>query len=677
MSVAAADLRIIALVGHPSAGKTTLIDALAFQLGASDRKGSVADKTSVLDTEPEEQEKGHTLLMKSLRARHGAHVLHLLDTPGYADFAAEAEAAIYASDLCIGVVSATSGVTHNLRQRMRSASELHRGRALLVTHLDAEIADFDALVAKLQAAIGPECVPVLVPDRSGPKFSAVRDVLGDATSPWRSQLMDRAMDACEDEALLAAYLESGELDDAQLHEHLPRAIEKGSLVPVLVCNPASGLGLDQVLHFISEYAPSPATLPSFRTTGAQAHAIEPDPAAPLLGIVCQVRSDPHVGKVCVARILRGQLRASDHVAGPGGGHGKGEKLGGLFNLLGGKRREPVEHVGPGELVALTKVEQLRLGQSFALAGHEPEPVEFHGAPEPMVALAVHPKARADEQKIGDALHKLAAEDPSFRVTTAPATHELIVHGMSELHLKVMESRLKRRFGVEITTSIPRIAYHETILKPADGHWRHKKQSGGRGQFGECFLRVRPGAKGAGVVFLDKVVGGSVPRNFIPAVEKGVRELAGKGVLTASTVVDVEVELYDGKYHDVDSDEASFKIAGARAFREAFLKATPALLEPIMEVEVHLPTHEAGPVFSDLTSHRRAHVLAQESEGDGLVTVIRAHAPLSALQTYQRDLKSQTAGEGHFTMKLAHYGPVPAAEQQRIVAQFGHKHEAEE
>jgi elongation factor G len=290
----------------------------------------------------------------------------------------------------------------------------------------------------------------------------------------------------------------------------------------------------------------------------------------------------------------------------------------------------------------------------------------------MVALAVEPKSRNDEQKIGPALTKLASEDPTLKVHHDGVTHELVIQGMSDLHLQIMEHRLKRRFGVEINTHLPRIAYRETVTKPSEGHHRHKKQSGGRGQFGECYLRVKPASEHDGVVFKDEVVGGAIPRNLIPAIEKGIRELAAHGILTHSQVVDVEVAVYDGKYHDVDSDEASFKKAGSLAFRDGFMKAGPVLLEPIMKVEIRIPTEHAGAIFSDLTSHRRGTVLNQESEADGHITVVQAQVPLATLLTYHRDLKSQTAGEGTYTMEPDHYARVPGGEQEKILQQFGKK-----
>ncbi len=665
MSSDIASLRNVAFVGHSSAGKTSLVDALAHALGATDRKGSVADKTSICDTEPEEQEKGHTFQLKLVHApaspKGGGLRWNLIDTPGYPEFGADALSAMFATELTVGVASCASGVTYNLRQKLDQARQLGRARAIVVTHVDGENADFDQLVDELRSKVGEVCVPVLLPDRSGKGFSRVTSGLeGD----WKKPLLDRVMDACEDEAVLMQYLETEELSEEALKLHMPRAIAAGALVPVLLCNPLSGLGLGETLAFLRDFAPSPATRPAFRAAG---EVIPVDPDGPLLGVVFNVKSDPHVGRICLARILRGTLRATDLLGG-----GRGEKLGGLFRPVGGKSRASAEAIGAGDLAAFSKVESLLWGQAFSQNGVDPAAVEVPKLPAPMVAIAAQPKSRNDEQKIGQALAKLALEDPTFRIHHDATTHELVMQGMSDLHLQIMEQRLKRRFGVEITTALPRIAYRETITRPSEGHHRHKKQTGGRGQFGECYLRLKPGAKDTGVEFIDDVVGGSIPRNLIPAVEKGVREIAAQGILTHSQVVDVEVAVYDGKFHIVDSDEASFKKAGAMAFREGFLKAGPVLLEPVMSVEIRVPTEHAGAIFSDLTSQRRGTVLNQESEAGGALTVIQAHAPLATLLTYHRDLKSQTAGEGTYTMRLDHYARVPGGEQERIIAQSGRK-----
>ena len=672
MGTALEAIRNVAFVGHPSAGKTTLIDALAFEMKVVDKRPSVAEKRSLCDTEPEEQEKGHTLQMALVQVEQAGVEYTFIDSPGYPDFMADAQSAMVAADLVVGVVSAASGVTHNLKRKLELAQSLGRARAIVVTHLDSDNADFDALVRELRARIGEVCVPVLVPDRSGRDFKAVHTIFTDEGSAWRAQLMDRIMDGCEDEKLFERYLETQTMTEDELRANLPAAMAKGKLVPVLAVNPASGLGVDKFLDFLHDFAPHAGLQPRRTSDG---ELIELDPAGEFSALVFHVRSDPHVGKLLVARVLRGSVNSHDTLVGPRSPD-RGEKLGGLFHLVGGKRRDPIESAGPGQIVAMTKIEHGHYGDCLAHAGHKPLQVEMPKMPTPMVAMAVVPKSRNDEQKIGEALHKLSAEDPTFSSAFNALTHELVVHGMSELHLQVMEMRLKRRHGVEISTHVPRVHYKETITKPAEGQYRHKKQTGGRGQFAECHVRVRPLEKGGGLRFTDAVVGGSIPRNLIPAVEKGMRELATKGVLTHSEVVDLDFEVHDGKYHDVDSDEASFKIAGARAFMDAFKKAGPVLLEPVMEMVISIPTEHAGTVFSDITSHRRGQVVDQWNEADGALTVIKAHAPLSAVQTYQRDLKSQTAGEGSYVMELHDYSPVPAQEQARILGQFARQHEEE-
>jgi elongation factor G len=671
MTIAAANIRNIAFVGHPSAGKTTLVDALAHLTGASPRKGSVLDKTSICDTEPEEQEKQHSLHMAVVSALWHDELWTFMDSPGYPEFVAETNGALFGADLVVGVISASGPVPYNLRKKMEAAKDLGRGRAIVVTHLDADNTDFDELVESLRAALGPTCVPYLLPDASGPRFSSVRRTIQDPESPWRQTLMDEVMDSCEDEDLMARYLEEQTIDDPAMHKLLPHALVAGTVIPILVCNPQSGLGVKEVLEFFEHYAPGADEIHFKSPDGTE---VKPDPNGDLVATVFNVKSDPHVGKICLARIYRGTLTTASAVVGAKTPD-KGEKLGGLFRLVG-KKREPIDAAGPGEIVAFSKVETIGFGHNFTTAGKQIVRVDMPPLVAPMMTLAVEPKSRADEQKIGEALHKLEAEDPTFRIEHVASTHEMVMHGMSDLHLQIVESRLKRRYGVEITTRAPRIAYKETVTKSSEGHHRHKKQTGGRGQFGECYLRVKPTAAGTGFVFTDMVVGGSIPRNFIPAVEKGIRDIISQGVLTNGEVVDVEVELYDGKFHDVDSDEASFKIAGARAFRDGFTKAHPVLLEPIVEMEIHAPTHAAGTIFSDITSHRRGHVTDQDTEADGHVTVIRCTAPLSAVLTYHRDLKSQTAGEGSFTMKLSRYAQVPNQEQQKVLAQYGKKHEEE-
>jgi len=661
-------IRNVAFLGHPSSGKTSLVDALAFHLGANARKGTVADKTSIVDTEPEEQERQHTLQMSCVHAEKNGRSWNLLDTPGYPEFVADTQAAIWASDIVVGVVSCGSGVTFNLLNKMKAAAEQGRGRAIVVTHLDAENADFDALVAELRAKVGEICVPVDVPDQSGPGFSQTTTVRSDPSNEWRKRLMDRVMDACEDEALLETYLETEELSDDQVKEALPKAIAQGSVVPILIANPVNDVGIARVADFLAAFAPHPGL---YETRTVDGDVVALDPEGGVVAGVFAVRTDPHVGRICYTKLLRGTLHATDAITSKA--DEKGHKPGGLFHMVGTKR-DNIDTAKPGEIVAFSKIDSAGYGDVISVHGGELVDVTLPAPPNPTISLAVEPKSRADEQKLGEALNKLSAEDPGFSFVVDQETHEMVMSGMSDLHLQVMEARMKRRFGVEIETHLPKISYRETISKPAEGHHRHKKQSGGRGQFGECYVRVKPLEKGAGIVFEDAVVGGAIPRNLIPAVEKGIREISDVGILTSSKVIDIEIELYDGKFHAVDSDEASFKKAGARAFMDGFHNAKPVLLEPMMEMIISVPTDDAGTIFSDLTSQRRAHVLDQWNEADGSITVIKAHAPLSTVQTYHRDLKSQTAGEGSYTMRQVDYAQVPAAEQAKIVKEAGKKHD---
>lgn len=661
MNTQATTLRNMAFIGHPSSGKTTLIDALAFKLGVCDRRGSVPDKTSICDTEPEEQDKGHTLGLSVVHANHGGKAWNLIDTPGYPDFMGETLSGMHAADSVVAVINLASGLTFNLMRKLALAKQLGLGRMIVVTHVDSDNTNFDELVEELRAKVGEVCVPLDVPDQCGPGFSKVHCVLDREIGDWKKRLMDRVMDNCDDEDLMMTYLEGTPLTRAQLDQQMPIAIAKGTLIPILCCNPESGVGLADVLDFLDEFAPTPVSNPRFVVDG---EVVEPDDEGSLLGMVFHVRTDPHVGRICTARILRGILHVSDSVA---KGDGKAEKLGGLYALQGGKDRAAATECRAGDIVAFSKVEHVGHHEVFALAGDPVHAVEFPVMPTPTFSLAVEAKTAKDEQKLSGALHKLEAEDPSFSVAMHPLTHELVISGMSELHLGVMQSRLERRFGVSIDTTIPRIPFQETITKSSEASYRHKKQSGGRGQFAECSLRVRPGQPGSGVVFIDKVVGGSVPRNFIPAVEKGVRDVCANGILTASQVVDVEVELFDGKFHAVDSDEASFRAAAARAFRAAFEAAGPILLEPLANVEIHVPVDDAGTIFSDITSQRRGQVLDQSSEDGGHVTVIQAAVPLACMQTYQRDLKSQTAGQGSFSMSAGAYAAMPPGERRRVLA----------
>ena len=657
-------IRNVSFVGHPSTGKTTLVDALAFRIGANARKGSPQDGTSLCDTEPEEQSRHHTLQLSVVSAEHDEKDWTLMDTPGYPEFITQAQAAIWASDLVVGVVSCASGASFNLRTKMLLAGRIGRGRAIVLTHLDGENADFDTLVHDLRDRLGEICVPVLLPNESGSGFNKVERTFLHPDSEWNQRLKDRVMDACTDEELMMTYLDDGKLTEEQLEKEMPHAISDGTLIPVLVCNPVSGDGVEEVYTFLKRFGPSPE---SGLVKDEEGNAVSLDPSGSLSGTVFATLADPHVGRICLARIHAGTITHSSHV-GLADGEGD-EKVGGVFRMVG-KKHENLETGTPGEIVAFSKVEKIPTWAHFSQAGSPGAKMDVPTAPNPMVALAVEPKSRADEQKIGEALHKLVDEDPSLMLEQTADTHEMVLHGMSELHLQVLFERLSRRYGVEVTTHLPLISYRQTISKAVEAHHRHKKQSGGKGQFGECYLRLRPGIANDPVRFIDNVVGGAIPRNLIPAVEKGIREVCAKGIMAPGEVMGVEVELYDGKFHAVDSDEASFKSAGAKAFREGFESARPVMLEPLVRVEIHVPTDHAGAIFSDLTSHRRGHVIDQQTEAGGAITMIVAEVPKALMQTYHRDLNSTTKGEGTWSMSFVRFAPVPMSEQKKILSAQG-------
>ncbi|RMH02027.1 MAG: elongation factor G [Planctomycetota bacterium] len=653
------DYRNATFLGHSDAGKTTLVEALAHHFGLTSRQGSVDDGTTLCDFTPEEQEKKHSL---------GAAVVHvpkaglnLIDTPGYPDFLADALTSMGAAGCAVVCVSARNeGMPFHAQRLWQAAGEHKLARAVVVTKADHENLDLGAVLANLRQRFGPSVVPFTLPDQVGPGFSAVGEVVSDPDSEYRSQLVDAIVES--DDALMERYLEEGEVGEDDLAAALPSAMAVGTLAPLFFVDPVRGIGVSELARFLAEQMPTAAQQLEV-VKGAAVAGGGADER--LVARVWKVLSDKHLGQISYLRVLQGTLRVDMSVPSPRGG--KNLKLSGLSTLLG-KELKPIDSAGPGAIVAVTRVEELAVGDTIVSEG-EAEPFDF-GLPEPFTSLAVRPKSRNDEQKIGAELAKIAKEDPTFVTFRNPDTRELVVSGLSDLHLSTCLHRLEAR-GVGVETSVPRIAYQETVTARAEGHHRHKKQTGGSGQFGECFIRLAPNERGAGFEFIDAIVGGAIPRQFIPAVEKGILEQMEQGIIAGSKVVDIVVELYDGKAHDVDSDEVSFKIAGARALRDAFLKARPILLEPVMEVAITVPSRYFGDVSGDLNT-RRGQILGMDSVGD--MQIIRAMVPLAEMQTYSTPLRSMTHGEGSFTMKFDHYDQVPAHLQEKIVAELAREEE---
>lgn len=664
MALFAEGVRNVALVGHGHTGKTALVDAIAQHCKLTTRLGTTADGTSLGDTEPEERDRKHTLVAHLFRMPLGDVRLNLFDTPGHPDFVADTIAAIDVVETVVLCVSAQQPLTFHARQLWQAAGAAGVGRAIVVTHLDQERTSFESVLDELRKAFGHAVVPVTYPNGAGRAFTAVHMVTHDE-GPKATQYHDMIEEdeAEVDDTLMEHYLSTGHLERSEFEQNLRRAVARGKLVPVFAICPQRGLGTAQFLEFVQQHLPSPACFGarSAQKPGSEGYGdlVAPDQGA-FAAKVWKTVSDPYVGRLTFARCLRGTLHKDQSVRNVR--TGQAVKIGHLHDVHGKDQKE-IPSVSAGDLFAISKVEEFVHGDTLT-SEHAPLRFPTPKYPEPSFARHVWPKARSDEQKIGHALERLAAEDASLRCHRDKETGELLVTGMSPLHLEVTFQRLHRRHQVDVDHGPPTIPYRESITARAEGHHRHKKQTGGRGQFAEVYLRLAPRAHGEGFQFVDSVVGGSIPRQYIPEVEKGARKFLAKGALAGFPVVDVQVEVHDGKFHDVDSDQLSFQIAGQRAVHDAFLKARPILLEPIMDVTIQVPERFTGDVAGNLSSHR-GRLSGMEFEHG--VQVIRAQCPLAVMLDYSTQLRSMTAGEGSFAMQFAHYEAVPPNLQAEIVA----------
>jgi elongation factor G len=672
------DMRNVCFVGHGDSGKTTLADALLFKAGAVHRKGSVREKTSVFDFEEVEKDKQHSIESAIAHCEWEGKLLNVIDSPGYPDYIGDAVGAMAAADTVVVCVNAHHGPQVNTRRVWELAGRLSKARMLVVTKCDAHDLEFGALYDTIRETFGARCIPVNLPFGFGPSFRSTLDVLHEkggsdpkSKDVW-SQFVETAVESDDD--VMAAYLDGKPLSDDTLRDVFTQAVLKGIVVPMLFVSTEKDLGVTDLLNAIVRLAPSPLA-PVERLTYADAAGhtdpkpLAADPAAPLYAQVFKLHIDKHVGKIAYLRIFSGTLKQGDTVH-AARAHKK-EKVGHLVIPMG-KDLSPAETAGPGAIVAVTKIEMLTIGETVT-SEEKPRflaPIPF---PKPMAQVAVRPKSRADETKISESLHKLADECATFTTHRDPSTHELIASGMSQLHLDTMFKRCKDRFGIEVETSPARIPYRECVTIKADGHHRHKKQTGGRGQFGEVFLRVSPAAPGEGLRYEWDVVGGTIPSNFRPAIEKGIVEKMAHGVIAGYPMPDILVSVYEGKYHDVDSSEAAFKIAGGRAFSDAVKKARPVLMEPMVEAEIVVPSEHMGDITGDLNA-RRGHIIGMESSG--IFQVIKARVPRAEMAEYARVLTSLTSGEGSFSLHEIGYEIVPGHIQGQIIAAFKPKEEEE-
>ncbi|QGJ69309.1 Small GTP-binding protein domain [Planctomycetales bacterium 10988] len=682
------DLRAVAFCGHGASGKTTLVESLLFHTGVLEKPGNVDEGTTCCDFDPEEQSHHYSIESALVHFDHHGRRFFVFDTPGYPDFLGQTLGALQAVETAVIAINAGHGIEVNTRRVFQEAGKLHLGRMIVLTKLDQDNIDFAELIQQIRTAFGKECLLMNVPNALGHDFTEVVSVLEPGDK--KSTVMDAAALGEElletiievDEEMTARYFEGELPNEEEIDRLMSKAIAEGHLIPILCVSGKNDAGIDELLDALELGSVPPNGIQRYATNGSESpEPLTFDENGPLIAQVVKTRIDPFVQRLSFLKVYSGTLHKdqSVHVSGVR----KDLKLHQLLSVQG-EKTEPVDQAIPGEIVAVPKMEELVTGR--CLGDAEVEALHF---PTPMVGLAVTPKSRGDEAKLSVALHKLTEEDPTLHLDRDSQTHELVMTGMSELHLQIMQERLRRRDHVEIETHEPKIPYRETIQAEAEGSYRHKKQSGGRGQFGEVHIRMYPFPRGTkpeefttkerfpqlksyhydedhNFLWVDSIVGGSIPGNFLPAVEKGFKERLNKGVLAGYRVQNVCVEVYYGKHHPVDSSEAAFKMAASKVFSQVFKEASPCLLEPLVSLHVTVPNDSLGDVNSDLAG-RRGKTLGMEAAG-GNMQMVHAEVPLSEVTTYARTLSSMTGGQGSYTIEFSHYDVVPSYVMQSIIDQ---------
>jgi elongation factor G len=676
-------IRTVALVGHGGAGKTSLAEALLARAGAVSVPGSVEKGTTVSDFDPLERQFQHSLRASILHLDVPDARIHVIDTPGFPDFIGQAIGALDAVETAAVVVNATSGVEMITSRMMQWAADRRLCRIVIVNKIDAENVDCGAVLASIRAAFGNECLPINLPADGGKRvvdcfFTPSGDADFSSVADAHQALVDQVIEV--DEELMAKYLEQGEsIEATQLHAPFEKALREGHLVPVCFVSARTGAGVGELLDVLVKLAPNPTEgNPPLFTKGegdaATEFRSEPDPKKHVLAHVFKVVVDPFVGKLGVFRVHQGTVTKDTQLY--IGESKKPFKVGHLLMLQGGKHVE-IDRAVPGDIAAVAKVDEI--GFDCVLHDSHDEdrihmaPLSF---PTPMHGVAIAPKRRGDEQRLSDVLHKMCAEDPTLSVEHDATLNETVLRGLGDLHLRSTLDRMASQFKLEVETRPPRIPYRETITGRADGHHRHKKQTGGAGQFGEVYLRIEPLPRGSGFEFVDEVKGGTIPTQFIPAVQKGVEQVLTSGPIAGYPLQDVRVIVYDGKSHAVDSKEVAFVSAGKKAFLDAIAKARPIVLEPIVNLEVHCQADKMGDIAGDLSS-RRGQVTGTQTLAAGALAVIGT-APLAELDGYGSRLKAVTGGHGSYTMALARYEPAPPSVQQNLATEYAkHRRHEEE
>jgi elongation factor G len=667
------DIRNVVLLGHGSSGKTSLTEAMLHTTGATNRLGSVDDKTSICDYYDEEKEHQHSITSAIVHTNHGGKLLNIIDTPGYPDFIGPAIKAISAAETAVIVISAAAGIETNTRKLFESAVAANIPKVFVINKIDAENADLSVLLKAVQETFGLKCRCANLPaeDRAS-VIDCIENKTGQSpvadVAKAHTDLIESVIEA--DDQLMEAYLGGGEISAEKIASVFVNALKAGTIIPILFTNARKEIGVTELLDFIAKYTPSPLeATPVQLRNGESVTTLKPDPASPLAGLVFRIGFDPRSNmKYSAVRIFSGTIKSDTNLI--RNDEKKGNRAGHVLKPQGGENKE-IDLGQAGDIISLAKTEDFKIGDLIH-GGKVAGKFDTPAVPEPMFSLALQVATRGDEQKISSALEKLCDEDPCLRITRDQQTNELVASGLGDLHLRVMLEKMEKRFKLSVTTKEPKIPYRETITAKAEGHYRHKKQTGGAGQFGEVYLRVEPAPRGAdpSLEYSWDIFGASIPGQFEPAVLKGVNEVMQTGVVAGFPMQDIKVSIYDGKSHPVDSKEVAFRTAGKEAFRDGLLKAKPVLLEPIVNIEVTVPAENVGDITGDLAS-KRGRVVGQEMLPGNFI-VIKAEVPLAEVTQYNSQLKSVTGGRGSYSMTLSRYEIVPGNVQQQIVAQYGKK-----
>jgi len=673
-------IRTLALVGQSGAGKTTLADALLAKAGAIPAAGSVERGTTVGDYTPLEKQLQHSLKLAVASFDYKDTKIHLLDTPGYPDFLGHSLPAMAAVETAAVVINAQNGIEMMTGRFLAWAAKRGLDRLIIINKMDADNVDLEGLLGRIQQAFGKECLPLNLPAGKHSKvsdcfFAPAGEADFSSVEDAHRKLVDQVVEV--DEKLMEKYLEKGEVSPEELHEPLERALREGHLIPVVFTSARTGAGIAELLDVIVELLPNPTegNPPAYISIPANGGAPTdlqpvPDPSKHVLAHVFKIEIDPYIGRLAVFRVHQGRVTSGTQLY---IGEGRKPVKAGHLYMLKGKQQMEVHEALPGDICAIAKIDEVQfdhiLHDSASDAHVHARPLEL---PSPVFGLALQPRKRGDEQKVSDVLHKVIAEDPCLRMEHNAQGNEMVLRGLGEMHLKSVLEKIHTQYKLELDTRPPSIPYRETIAAKADGHSRHKKQTGGAGQFGEVFLKVEPLPRGKGFEFVDSVKGGAIPNQFIPSVEKGVRSVLESGYIAGYPLQDVRVIVYDGKSHPVDSKDVAFMSAGRKAFLDALAKARPVVLEPIVNVEITAPDAKMGDIAGELSGHR-GHIKGSDTPRPGLVQ-ITAQAPLSELEHFPARLKSLTAGHGSYSMEFSHYEPAPPQLQQKLVA--AHKPQAE-